>query len=108
VVAGERVDQRPVLAVVDAEPTDEHERVTGPGEFVVDAHPVAVSARHALKMPTIEHPLFDRVWAPQMMVDLTSLLALFGWQLRGGWRGQADIDWHSGRSQTASPRGSAG
>jgi hypothetical protein len=45
-------------------------------------------------LPTIEHPLFGRMWAPQMMVDLTALLALFGWQLRGGWRGQTDIDWH--------------
>jgi len=44
------VDQRPVLAGVDAEPADEHERITGPGDFIVDAHPVAVYARHALNI----------------------------------------------------------
>jgi FRG domain len=44
-------------------------------------------------LPTIDHPLFGRVWTPQTMVELGSLLSLFGWQLRGGWRGQADIDW---------------
>jgi hypothetical protein len=44
---------------------------------------------------TIEHPLYGRVWAPQRIVHLSALLALFGWALRGGgWRGQGDIDWH--------------
>jgi hypothetical protein len=49
-VAGKRVDERPVLAGVDAKPADEHERVTGPGQLVVDVHSIAVSARQALNI----------------------------------------------------------
>ena len=50
-MAGERVDERPVLVGVDTEPADKHERVAGPCELVVDAHPIAVGARHGLNIP---------------------------------------------------------
>ena len=49
-VAGERVDERPVLASVDAETADQHQGVTGPGQLVVDARSIALSARQALNM----------------------------------------------------------
>lgn len=45
-------------------------------------------------LPTILHPLFGRVWAPQTFQELSALLASYGWLLGGGWRGQADIDWY--------------
>ena len=45
-------------------------------------------------VPTIEHRIFGRVWAPQIMGELSALLDHFGWAIQGGWRGQADIDWY--------------
>jgi len=45
-------------------------------------------------LPTIEHRIFGRVWAPQNMGELSALLDHFGWASQGGWRGQGDIDWY--------------
>jgi hypothetical protein len=47
---------------------------------------------HAM-LPTVEHERLGRLWAPQTMTEMTAVLALLGWQTRGGWRGQADVDW---------------
>ena len=47
-----------------------------------------------VNLPTIEHKRLGRIWAPQLMTEMASLLALLGWQTRGGWRGQADVDWY--------------
>lgn len=47
-----------------------------------------------VNLPMIEHERLGRLWAPQLMTEMASLLALLGWQTRGGWRGQADLDWH--------------
>ena len=47
-----------------------------------------------VNLPTIEHERLGRIWAPQLMTEMASLLALLGWQTRGGWRGHADVDWY--------------
>src|SRR5436305_5850165 len=47
-----------------------------------------------VELPTIEHDRLGRIWAPQLMTEMASLLALLGWQTRGGWRGQGDVDWY--------------